>query len=162
MILVAIGANLPARDGSPALATCRGAAAALDALPGLRLRGLSRWWLTAPIPASDQPDFVNGVALLGGESDPAALLAALHALEARSGRVRGEPNAARTLDLDLIAIDGVIRIGLDPILPHPRMHERAFVLGPLLDVAPDWIHPRLHRTAASLLVGLGPQAARPL
>lgn len=162
MILVAIGANLPAPDGSPALATCRHAAAALDALPGLRLRGLSRWWLTAPVPASDQPNYVNGVALLGGEADPAALLTALHVLEARSGRVRGEPNAARTLDLDLIAVDGVVRAAPDPILPHPRMHERAFVLGPLLDVAPAWVHPRLRRTAASLLAGLGPQGARPL
>lgn len=162
MILVAIGANLPAPDGSPALATCRCAAAALDALPGLRLRGLSRWWLTAPVPASDQPDYVNGVALLGGEADPAALLAALHALEARAGRVRGAANAARTLDLDLVAMDGLLRDAPDPVLPHPRMHERAFVLGPLLDVAPGWVHPRLHRTAASLFAGLGPQAARPL
>lgn len=162
MILVAIGANLPAPDGSPALATCRRAAAALDALPGLRLRGLSRWWLTAPIPASDQPDYVNGVALLGGQTDPAALLAALHDLEARSGRVRGAANAARTLDLDLLAVEGMVRSAPDPILPHPRMHERAFVLGPLLDVVPDWVHPRLRRTAVSLLAGLGPQAARRL
>lgn len=162
MILVAIGANLPAPDGSPALATCRRAAAALDALPGLRLRGLSRWWLTAPVPASDQPDYVNGVALLGGEANPAALLGALHALEARAGRVRAAANAARTLDLDLVAMDGLLRDAPDPVLPHPRMHERAFVLGPLFDVAPGWVHPRLHRTAASLLDGLGSQAARPL
>ena len=162
MILIAIGANLPAPDGRPALATCRHAAAALDALPGLRLRGLSRWWLTAPVPASDQPDYVNGVALLSGETDPAALLAGLHALEGRAGRVRGAVNAARTLDLDLIAMGGVVRAAPDPVLPHPRMHERAFVLGPLVDVAPGWVHPRLRRTAASLLAGLGPQAAQPL
>ncbi len=162
MILVAIGANLPAPDGSPALLTCRRAAASLDALPGVRLRGLSRWWLTAPVPASDQPDYVNGVALLDGEADPAALLAALHDLEGRSGRVRGTVNAARALDLDLLAMGGMVRPAPDPVLPHPRMHERAFVLGPLLDVVPHWVHPRLHQAAAVLLAGLGPQAARPL
>jgi 2-amino-4-hydroxy-6-hydroxymethyldihydropteridine diphosphokinase len=88
VILVALGANLPAPDGTPPLASCRRAAASLDALPGLRLRGLSRWWRSAPVPASDQPDYVNGVALLAGRAEPAALLRALHAIEERFGRRR--------------------------------------------------------------------------
>jgi 2-amino-4-hydroxy-6-hydroxymethyldihydropteridine diphosphokinase len=150
-ILVAIGGNLPAEDGTPALEICRAAAAALDALPGLRLRGLSRWYETAPIPPSGQPDYVNAVALLTGDIDPARLLAALQEIEARGHRIRSTPNAARTLDLDIIAMGDLVRRMPDPILPHPRAHERAFVLVPLTDVAPDWIHPVLGRPARDLL-----------
>ena len=168
MILVALGANLPGPDGAPAIETCRRAAAALDALPGLRLRALSRWYATAPIPATPGvPDYINGVALLElrpGVSPPApeALLAALQAIEAGAGRVRPYPNAPRTLDLDLLDLDGQVRAGPDPILPHPRMQDRAFVLAPLADIAPGWVHPVLGRSAAGLLAGLGPQEVRPL
>ena len=169
MILVAIGANLPAPDGTPSITTCRGAAAALDALPGLRLVALSRWFRTAPVPPSGQPDYINGVARLRGSADPAALLAALQAIEAQTGRQRGEPNAARTLDLDVIAMGPggkLCRAAPDPVLPHPRAHLRAFVLAPLLDVAPDWVHPLLGRPAAALLASLvatlPPQAVDPL
>lgn len=153
MILVAIGANLPGPDGAPALETCRRAAAALDALPGLRLRALSRWWATPPMPPKPGvPDYVNGVALLAGPApDPAGLLAALQAIEARFGRTRPYPEAPRTLDLDLLALGGVLREAPDPILPHPRLHLRAFVLAPLCDIAPAWVHPRLGQTARDWL-----------
>jgi 2-amino-4-hydroxy-6-hydroxymethyldihydropteridine diphosphokinase len=103
------------------------------------------------------------VALLVPTADdpnPAALLAGLQAIERRGGRQRSVPNAARTLDLDIIAMgpEGqAMRDAPDPILPHPRMHERGFVLAPLLDVAPDWVHPRLQRSARALLAGLPPQ-----
>lgn len=162
MILVAIGANLPGPGGEAPLETCRAAAVALDGLPGLRLRGLSRWWRTAPVPPSGQPDFVNGVALLAGDADPAALLAALHGIEARAGRRRGVPNAARTLDLDLIAMDGLVRDAPDPVLPHPRAHLRAFVLRPLADVLPDWVHPRLGVQVGRLLAGVADQDVVPM
>ncbi len=158
MILIAIGANLPDHAGAHPLATCRAAAEALRSLPGLRVTAISRWYASAPMPPSGQPDYVNGVARLEGEAaDPAALLARLHAIEARAGRVRGEPNAARTLDLDLITIDGLLRDSPDPILPHPRAHERAFVLRPVADVAPGWVHPRLGRAVEALLAALPPQ-----
>ena len=142
-IFVAIGANLPGPDGAPPIATCRAAVAALDALPGLRLRGLSRWYRTAPLPPSGQADYVNAVAHLDGDVAPAVLLAALQGLEARAGRVRDVPNAARTLDLDIIAMGELVREAPDPVLPHPRAHERRFVLMPLADVAPGWVHPVL-------------------
>lgn len=168
MILVAIGANLPGPDGAPAIETCRRAAAALDALPGLRLRALSRWFATAPVPPTPGvPDYVNGVALLAprpgaAAPDPAALLAALQGIEAAFGRVRPYPNAPRTLDLDLLDLGGLVRAGPDPVLPHPRLQERGFVLAPLCDIAPGWGHPVLGVTAAELLAGLPPQGVRPV
>lgn len=157
MILVAIGANLPGPHGASPLLACRAAAEALRGLPGLRFVALSRWYATAPVPRADQPDYVNGMARLEGEADPAWLLARLHAIEAAGGRVRGEPNAARTLDLDLIDVNGALRDTPSPTLPHPRAHERAFVLMPLADVAPGWQHPRLGRSAAELLAALPAQ-----
>jgi 2-amino-4-hydroxy-6-hydroxymethyldihydropteridine diphosphokinase len=164
MILIALGANLPGKDGSPPLETCRAAVAALDLLPDLRLRGLSRWYQTAPVPPSGQPDYVNAVAHLtvrpGCRIEPAVLLARLMALETVFGRQRSEPNAARSLDLDIIAMGDLVRDAPDPILPHPRAHERAFVLLPLRDVAPAWIHPVLHRSVEALITALPPQQIR--
>ena len=169
MILISIGANLPGPDGAPPLETCRRAAAALDALPGLRLRGLSRWYASAPVlpegqSGGDQPCYVNGMAHLEGAAsgDPAALLARLMALEAAAGRVRGEPNAPRVLDLDIVAVGGLVRDAPDPVLPHPRAHQRAFVLLPLAELAPGWLHPRLGRTVEALIAELPPQEIRAL
>lgn len=169
LIIIAIGANLPGPDGAPAIETCRRAAAALDRLPGYRLAALSRWFATAPVPPSpSSPDYVNGVALLGrkGSGDvadaPAALLAALQAVEQRFGRVRPFPNAPRTLDLDIIGMDGLVRDAPDPVLPHLRAHLRAFVLAPLCDVAPGWVHPRFRATAAALLAAVGEEGTRPI
>jgi 2-amino-4-hydroxy-6-hydroxymethyldihydropteridine diphosphokinase len=154
MILVAVGANLPGPDGQSPLTTCRAAVKALTSLPGLRLDGVSRWFETEPVPRSDQPNYINGVARLERlpcvAISPESLLASLQSIEARFGRRRGEVNAARTLDLDLIDMDGLVRDAPDPILPHPRAHVRAFVLLPLLDVAPDWVHPANGRTGQSL------------
>jgi 2-amino-4-hydroxy-6-hydroxymethyldihydropteridine diphosphokinase len=155
MILVAIGANLPGPGGTTPLETCEAVARALTELAGARLEAVSSWYETAPVPASDQPNYVNGVARLaraeGEARSPEAWLAALQAIEAWFGRRRSEANAARTLDLDLIDLDGLVREAPDPVLPHPRAHQRAFVLLPLLDVAPDWVHPATHRTARDLL-----------
>jgi 2-amino-4-hydroxy-6-hydroxymethyldihydropteridine diphosphokinase len=155
MILVAIGANLPGPDGATPLQTCGEAVRALAELPELQLHSVSRWYETEPVPRSDQPNYVNGMARLqrlpGTVIRPEALLASLQAIETRFGRRRSEPNAARTLDLDLIDLDGLIRDTPDPILPHPRTHQRAFVLLPLLDVAPDWVHLGNGRTGRALL-----------
>lgn len=145
--------------------TCRRAATRLDALADLRLSALSRWYSTEPVPPSCQPAYVNAVAVLrvapgATEPDPAVLLAWLQVIEADAGRSRSVPNAARTLDLDIIAMgDGgqMVRAVPDPVLPHPRAHLRAFVLVPLLDVAPNWIHPVLRRSAGELLAALPPQ-----
>jgi len=157
MILVAIGANLPGPDGASPLETCLAAAAAVGEIPGLKLVALSPWYRSASIPRSDQPDYCNGMIRLEGEIAPAELLARLQEIETRFGRQRSVPNAARTLDLDIIDLNGIIRAVPDPILPHPRAHQRAFVLRPLLDVAPGWRHPTLRQSIATLLSDLPPQ-----
>ncbi|MDB5414244.1 MAG: 2-amino-4-hydroxy-6-hydroxymethyldihydropteridine diphosphokinase [Rubritepida sp.] len=163
MILIGIGANLPGNDGAAPRETCRAAAAALDTLPGLRLRALSRWWASAPIPPMpDAPWYVNGVARLAGNMDPAALLAALHAIEADHHRGRPYPNAPRTLDLDLLDYDGTISDDPALTLPHPRLTARAFVLLPLAEVAPGWHHPVTGEGLDALIAALPPQEIVPL
>lgn len=159
-ILIGLGANLPGAGRAP-LETCRWAAARLDGLCGCRLLGLSRWYETAPVPASDQPWFVNGVAHLSGAVDPHRLLLALHELEAEAGRMRGAVNAPRVLDLDLIGMDAVMLDG-PVVLPHPRAADRAFVLAPACDVAPDWRHPGLRQSARELLAALPNNGLRSL
>lgn len=154
-ILVAIGANLASIAGRTPLETCRWAVGEIEGIAGVRLGAVSRWYATPPIPASDQPTFVNGVVRLVGNIDPAALLQRLHGIEDAAGRQRSLANAARTLDLDLLAMDGLVVATKALTLPHPRMQDRAFVLAPLLDVAPGWTHPVLGITAAALLEGIG-------
>lgn len=154
MILIGLGANLPGADGRPPQATLDAALAAL-ARRGIAVRRRSGWWRSAPVPAGDQPWYVNAVAELETTLDPAALLAVLHEVEAGLGRVRGARNAARTCDLDLLDYDGRIMGGNAaagaPILPHPRLAERLFVLRPLAEVAPGWRHPVTGRTVEALL-----------
>jgi len=163
VILIALGANLPGKDGTAPLATCQAAAAALDGIPGLRVTAVSSWWETAPEPpVPGAPWYVNGMARCEGELKPEVLLAALQGLEQAAGRERPYLHAPRTLDLDIIAMGETVRDAPDPILPHPRAHLRRFVLQPLAEVAPGWIHPRLGRSVEALLAELPPGAMRRL
>jgi 2-amino-4-hydroxy-6-hydroxymethyldihydropteridine diphosphokinase len=162
MILIGIGSNLPSQAGPP-LATAEAALAALAAA-GLVVRRRSRWYESAPVPPSDQPWFVNGVVEIATDLEPAALLAVLHRIEAAFGRTRTAANAARPLDLDLLAYDDRVSDGEDGVvIPHPRLHERAFVLLPLAELAPGWRHPRTGRPIAELIAALPAGAkARPI
>lgn len=153
---------MPSGDGRVPILNCRAAVESLRSLPGLRLAAVSRWYETDPIPAGG-PSYVNGLVRLEPEDampDPAVLLRQTQAVEARAGRVRSVANAPRVLDIDIIAMGDVVRDAPDPILPHPRAHLRAFVLAPLIDVAPGWVHPRLGETAQALLAALPPQGVR--
>ena len=153
MIFIGIGSNLPSPAGPPR-ATAEAAAAALTRA-GLRVRRRSRWYESPPVPPSDQPWYVNGVVEIETDLEPAALLAVLHRIEAEFGRTRTVPNAARPLDLDLIAYDDRVLDGADGVIvPHSRMHERAFVLLPLAELAPDWRHPRTGEAISALIAAL--------
>jgi 2-amino-4-hydroxy-6-hydroxymethyldihydropteridine diphosphokinase len=116
----------------------------------------SAWYRTAPVPASDQPWYVNAVAEVASDLPADALLAELHAVEAEFGRRRTVPNAARPIDLDLLDYHGEIAAPGPgrATLPHPRMTGRAFVLRPLADVAPDWRHPLTGEPIGELLAAL--------
>jgi 2-amino-4-hydroxy-6-hydroxymethyldihydropteridine diphosphokinase len=166
MILIAIGANLPRPDGTPPLETGRQAVAALDLIPNMRLIRHSRWYESEPIPPSGQKPYINAVVRYSVEAgtvvDPAVLLARLMAIEDSLGRVREALNAPRTLDLDIVAMGERVRTNPDPILPHPRAHLRAFVLMPIRDVAPGWVHPVLGKTVEDLIAHLPPQQIRAL
>ena len=151
-VFVGLGANL----GDPQ-ATLKHALAALAALPQTELVAQSSLYRTAPIQASG-PDFINAVAELRTALQPQALLHALQAIESAHGRERPYRNAPRTLDLDLLLFGQ--RVVHEPGLevPHPRLHERAFVLQPLLELAPTLVHPRL----GSLLLLLAATVDQPI
>ena len=159
---VALGANLPGPNGEPPRMMCEQAILAIAQIPSLHVEVRSRWFSTAPIPAGPQPRYLNAILRLRGHITPEALLTDLQRLEAKAGRLRGDANAARPLDLDIIDMAGLVRTAPDPILPHPRAHLRAFVLLPLRDVAPNWVHPSLGMPIDALLQGLPPQDIRPL
>lgn len=143
---VALGANL----GADLLATLSRAAAALAALPGTRLVALSSAWRSEPVDAGG-PDFLNAVAALDTELAPLQLLDALQTIENAQGRERPYRHAPRTLDLDLL-LHGQATLDTPRLtLPHPRLRERAFVLRPLLEIAPE---------LAPLAAGAGWQAQR--
>ncbi|MEW5789288.1 MAG: 2-amino-4-hydroxy-6-hydroxymethyldihydropteridine diphosphokinase [Pseudomonadota bacterium] len=135
---VALGGNL-----GPVADRLLTAMAELDELPRTRLLRASSLYRSAPVGYADQPDFVNAVAMLETSLTPTALMASLLALEAAHGRVRSIPNGPRTLDLDLLLYDGLRQGDGFLVLPHPRMHVRAFVLAPLLEIAPDCVLPGL-------------------
>ena len=176
--LVALGANEPL-PGADLVSALEGAVEALGALPGTRVERLSRWFDTPAWPPGAGPDFVNGAAAVVSNLESFQFLSALHEVEAGTGRVRGRRWAPRTCDLDLLAAGdqvlpdaGSVRRWMEMpddearhavpdrlILPHPRLHQRAFVLVPLQDVAPTWRHPILGLTVGEMTAAL-PAAER--
>jgi 2-amino-4-hydroxy-6-hydroxymethyldihydropteridine diphosphokinase len=149
---VAVGANLGDR-----LTTLRTAVDALDAHPGIEVdrdRGVSSLYETTPVGAPDrQPNYLNAVVRLTTTLSPLDLLEALQAIETRLGRVRGRANAARSIDLDVVLLGGLVLNDDRLIVPHPRMHERRFVLEPLREIAPREQHPVLSLTIDELAAG---------
>lgn len=158
-MIVALGSNQQSAAGSPEV-TLGQAVHRLEKRGGV-IRKLSEFYQTPCFPAGAGPDYVNAALLMEAEWTPAETLAELHAIEQKFGRERIQRWGQRTLDLDLIAIDDVVapdkqtyevwrdlapelqkmRAPDNLILPHPRVQDRAFVLIPMLDVTPDWVHP---------------------
>lgn len=153
---IGLGANLddPAAQVEFALAE-------LDRLPATKLLARSRLYASAPVGYVDQPDFINAVAQVETALAPRALLAALLDIEHRHGRERSFRNAPRTLDLDLLLYGAAHFHEEGLTLPHPRMHERGFVLLPLLEIAPDTVIPGRGR-AAGWLAGCAGQSVAAL
>ncbi|SCA55088.1 7, 8-dihydro-6-hydroxymethylpterin-pyrophosphokinase [Candidatus Terasakiella magnetica] len=159
MILIGLGANLPSpKYGSP-IETLDACLKRLSET-GLTVVKASRWFKSAPVPMSDQPWYINGVAVIETALCPREVLEQLLKVENEFGRVRLEANAPRVLDLDLIAyydevIEDAGKIEDKPFcIPHPRMHERAFVLLPIQDISQDWTHPKKQVSLQELITQL--------
>lgn len=160
MILIAFGANLDSPHGPPSQTFEK----LLDALQekSVKVLDVSRLWQTKPVPYdSTQPDYLNAVLSVQTSLRPEALLEALLEVEQGFGRARAEDssgdvvrNQARSLDLDILDYNQETIRTHCLTLPHPRMHERAFVLFPLQDIAPEWVHPELHMSIDDMMSDL--------
>lgn len=165
---IALGGNLPSEVGEPAKTLVYAIKTMSEA--GLTLGRVSRFFRTPSFPDGTAPEYVNAAICVSSDHSAAEILQILHRIEHRFGRVRAQRWGMRTLDLDLLAVGSQVlpdhdtfRIWCDLprsgqtwaapdqlILPHPRMQDRAFVLLPLLDIAPDWIHPVLGQTVREM------------
>jgi len=145
-----LGSNLGDRRGTLERVLRR-----IRAQPHCRLLRASSWYETDPVDCPpDSPAYLNGVVKVQTDLPPDRVLSILLAIEEQFGRIRSERNAPRTIDLDLLLYDDLIRTSPDPIVPHPRMHERRFVLEPLSEIAPDVVHPTLQLPIHQLLANL--------
>ena len=146
-IFLGIGANLVPAGYKNLYSALSAAVNALD----VEIVAQSSWYQTSPIPASDQPDFLNAVLEIRTDLSPNEILKLINQAEARFGRIRTIRNASRVLDIDILAYGDQVIATPHLCLPHPRLETRGFVLIPWAEIAPDWRHPVHKKTIAQLL-----------
>ncbi|MBB43723.1 MAG: 2-amino-4-hydroxy-6-hydroxymethyldihydropteridine diphosphokinase [Rhodospirillaceae bacterium] len=157
MIFIGLGANLPHPLYGKPQATIKAAVAALTSSV-TKVLACSPLYISSPVPISDDPLFINAVALMDTDLAPSDLMSFMHSVEELFGRIRTTTNAARVLDLDLIAYKDFVSVPDEiPILPHPRMSERGFVLLPLADLVPTWKHCKTGISVRELIAALPPE-----
>lgn len=147
-VVIALGGNIAGEFGSSEALLDTALVRLAEA--GLPLFRRSSWWRSAAWPDPTANEYRNGIILVEAVLSPEETLRTLFSVEQAFGRIRGEPNAPRTLDLDLIAHGRTVCDDPNLTLPHPRAHERLFVMGPLAEIAPGWRHPVLNASAAEL------------
>jgi len=148
MILVGIGSNLCSKKYGKPVDNCKEAIEVLK--KKMIIDSLSPWYQSEPLPVSNQPWYINGVLKVKTSLNPNNLLNTLLKVENSFGRTREKKNEPRVIDLDLLTYNDLVIDSKLLVMPHPRMHKRRFVLDPLIDIAPEWVHPILKINAIEL------------
>ncbi|MEE2705199.1 MAG: 2-amino-4-hydroxy-6-hydroxymethyldihydropteridine diphosphokinase [Pseudomonadota bacterium] len=152
MIIIAFGANLNSHVGSP-MVTIKSAISALQSR-GIIFVKYSRFFETTPVPPSNNRNYINSVAIIETQMNPYELLNACHEVELMYGRERSYKNSPRTIDIDILAYNNIVIKNRKIQIPHPRLHEREFVMIPLGEIAPNWKHPFLNISISELISNL--------
>ena len=151
---ISLGANL---KHNHKISLKKNIESAINLLPkyNIFVKKVSNWYESEPVPVSTQPWYLNAVLKIQTKKTPEKLIVLLHEIENTFGRKRSLLNEPRTLDLDIVDFEGLIKKER-PILPHPRMHLRHFVLLPMQDIDPNWIHPIFKKSINDLIINYAP------
>ena len=155
-IIIGVGGNINSEDGMHPIETCNKAICLLKDY-SIEVKKQSKWYNSEPIPKSNQPNFFNCVVIAITKSNEYDVLKFLHKIEAEFGRRRNKINEPRSIDLDLIDYSNKVSKNNKLIIPHPRAHLRKFVMGPLAEINPNWIHPILKLSVLEILKELDEQ-----
>ena len=155
-IIIGVGGNINSEDGSHPVIICNKAIGTLMEY-SIKVEKQSKWYNSEPIPKSNQPNFFNCIVFAKTELNENAVLKSLHKIEEKFGRKRDKINDPRSIDLDLIDYSGKIRCNKNIIIPHPRAHLRKFVMAPIAEINPEWIHPILKISVLEILKRLKKQ-----
>ena len=149
-IIIGIGGNIKSNDGSHPVIVAKKAINLLKNY-SIEITDQSSWYETEPIPKSDQPNFFNCVVFANTKLNELDVLNSLHLIEHEFGRIRKKVNESRVIDLDLIDYSNKILTNEEITIPHPRAHKRRFVMEPLAELNPNWVHPILRKNVFQIL-----------
>ena len=149
-VIIGVGGNINSVDGIHPVEICNKAIRSFHDY-SIKVKKQSKWYNSEPIPKSDQPTFFNCVVIASTKLNAHDVLKFLHKIESEFGRRRNKINAPRSIDLDLIDYSNKVCKNKNLIIPHPRAHLRKFVMGPLAEINPDWIHPILKLNVLDIL-----------